>query len=155
MKRIETIFLRASGYCVLILALFYAFGAINQYAIPYIDFRTFLTILLFGLIVSVAGFILTLEKLKMPLRILIHYIALFVAFYVIFIISGNLNTGGASVVFSAIVIFTFLYAVIFTSVYFIRKGIKKADSAIDKKSSKALESKTPKAKYKSLYRDDD
>lgn len=155
MKRIETIFLRACGYCVLILSLFYAFGAINEYSKPYIDFKTFLVILLFGVIVSVGGFILTLEKLKMPLRILIHYITLFVAFYAIFIVSGNLGAGGSSAIFSAVIIFTFLYIVIFTMVYFIRKGVKKADSIANKKLPKKNESEKTKPKYKSLYKTED
>lgn len=155
MKRIETIFLRACGYCILILSLFYAFGAINEYGKPYIDFKTFLTILLFGLIVSLGGFILTLEKLKMPLRILIHYVALFVSFYVVFIVSGNLGGGGSSSIFSAVIIFTFLYVVIFAAVYFIRKGIKKADSVANKKAPQKKASDNTKPKYKSLYKTED
>lgn len=155
MKRIETIFLRACGYCILILSLFYAFGAINEYGKPYIDFKTFSTILIFGIIISVGGFILTLEKLKMPLRILIHYVALFVAFYVVFIVSGNLGAGGSSAIFSAVIIFTFLYIVIFASVYFIRKGIKKADSIANKKAPQSKAGYNKKTKYKSLYKTED
>ena len=155
MKRIETIILRACGYCVLILSLFYAFGAINEYRKPYIDFKTFLVILLFGMIVSLGGFILTLERLKMPLRILIHYIALFTAFYVVFVVSGNLGAGGGSVIFSAVVIFTFLYSVIFASVYFIRKAIRKADSIANKKAPQKKTNENAKPKYKSLYKTED
>ena len=155
MKRIETVFLRACGYCALILLLFYAFGAISEYADPYIDFGTFSVILLFGFIISIAGFILTLERLKMPIRILIHYVALFIAFYVIFIISGNLGAGGASVIFSAVIIFTFLYAILFILVYFIGKGLKKADSVINKKNARRSEEKNRKSNYKSIYKNED
>jgi len=155
MKRIENILLKACGYTVFFLLLFYVFGAVSKYTDQYIDIKTFLIILLFGFIISVAGFILTIEKIKIPLRILIHYVALFIAFYAVFIISGNLKTGGASVVFSAIVIFTFLYAIVFAAVFFVRKAVKKADAAINKKIAKNAQTDLPKAKYKSLYKNED
>ena len=81
--------------------------------------------------------------------------ALFLAFYFVFVMAGNLNAGGASVVFSAVVIFTFLYAVIFTAVFFIKKAVKKADESVDKKYASVKKATNEKPKYSSLYKTDD
>ena len=151
MKKIEKIALSACALTVIILTFFYLFALIGQLTDPMISFTTFLLILGFSLIISLTSLILRIERMKMIVRIIIHYASLLVAFTVIFLISGNLSAGGTPVVFSAIVVFTFLYAVIFALTYFIKRTIGAADKKIDKRlQAKATPTKS-KSEYKSLY----
>ena len=133
MKTLENIILKACGYTLSILLVFYLGGTIAGFTTPYIDFKTFLIILLFGTLIALAGLLFKIEKIHVALRVLIHYLVLFCAFTVIFVISGNIAKSGAAAIFSSLTIFTFFYAIMFTAAYFIRKLIKKADKKIDKK----------------------
>ena len=153
MKIIENLILKACGYSSAILFLFYLAGTVADFTNPYINFKTFLFIALFGVVISIAELVLKVEKIHIFLRILIHYLALFCAFTVIFIISGNIAVKGPASIFSALIIFTVLYAVIFSALYFIRKAIKTADSKIDKKNTGST-GLTKKSQYKSLYKED-
>ena len=87
----------------------------------------------------------------MIVRIIVHYASLLVAFTVIFLISGNLGAGGTPVVFSAIVVFTFLYAVIFALSYFIKNVIGAADRKVDARLRAKAKPTKSKSEYKSLY----
>ena len=150
MKTIENIILKACGYTLTILFLFYLAGTIADFTNPYIDFKTFLFISLFGILISLAGLLLKIEKIHVSLRVLIHYVVLFVAFTVIFIISGNISKNGSAAIFSSLIIFTFFYALIFTASLFVQKFIKKADDSLDKKyaSRRKVQKKN---EYKTLY----
>ena len=154
MKTLENLILKAMGYTVCILMLFYLAGTISEFTNPYINFKTFLIILLFGTLISATGLFFKIEKLNNAIKVLIHYLVLFCAFTVIFIISGNISRRGAAAIFSALIIFTFFYAIIFTALYFIRKAIKKADLKIDKK-YQTNHKPTKKNEYKSLYKKED
>ena len=150
MKRFEKLMLSTTAFTVLILFFFYLFAVIGGFTEPLISFPTFLLILGFGFIISVSSLILKVERIKKSLRVLVHYASLMLAFTVVFIISGNLSSGGTPVIFSAIVVFTFLYAVIFTASYFVKKAVASFDSKIDAQSSTKKTVKTKK-EYKSLY----
>ena len=154
MKIIENIILKAGGYTASILFLFYLAGTIADFTNPYIDFKTFIFIALFGTLISVSELLFKIQAIHTAIKVLIHYAVLFCAFTVVFIISGNIASRGSAAIFSALIIYTFFYAVIFTALYFIRKSIKKADFAIDKKyASKQKPEK--KKEYKSLYKKED
>ena len=150
MKRLEKLLLSGCGYTVLILSLFYLFALFDSYTQAYINFPTFLLIFLFGILVSLAGMILKIDRIKMPLRLLIHYATLLITFCVVFIFTGNLSAGGGSIVFSAIVIFTFLYVILALIVYLVLKFIRKADLKMDSLVGSKKESK--KNAYSPLYK---
>lgn len=151
MKKIEKILLSACALTVIILTFFYLFALIGQFTDPMISFTTFLLISGFSLIISLMSLILKIERLKMIVRVIVHYASLLVAFTVIFLISGNLGAGGTPVVFSAIVVFTFLYAVIFALSYFIKNVIGAADRKIDARLRAKAKPTKSKSEYKSLY----
>ena len=151
MKKIENLLLKAAGYTVLIICLFYLFAATGDFTEAAITFPTFAVILIFGLLISFTELVFLIDRLKTVLKFLIHYSVLLIAFTVIFIITGNLSSGGAGVVFSALIIFTFLYALIFTLVYFIRKFIRYADRKVDTRLAKKKQPIAKKSEYKSLY----
>ena len=152
MEKIKSIILNSTAYTVVILLLFYIYALIGNLTHPAITFGTFLIILLFGFVISLANMIFKIEKLHYALRLLIHYTALLITFIVVFIIAGKLSLSGLASVFSAIVIFTFLYAVIYAISY----GVKSAMSSVDKskKSSKRAPEVNKKSVYKPLYGDD-
>lgn len=154
MKTLENLLLKACGYTVTILFLFYLSGALSTLTDPYIDFKTFSVILLFGALISLSELIFRIEKISAILKVLIHYSVLFCAFTVIFISSGNIAKRGPAAIFSALIIFTFFYAIIFTSGYFLRKYVRKADAKIDKKALAKLEAAKNK-NYKKLYKNED
>lgn len=151
MKKLHNLLLTACTYTVIVLTLFYLFAAATDFADAGIELPMFAMIFGFCALISVAGLILEIEKIKKPLRILIHYVTLFVAFLVIFVISGNISKKGPAAVFSAVVIFTFLYAVIFLICAFAKRALGAADKRIDKRIAKNEKNKKPKAPYKSLY----
>jgi prepilin signal peptidase PulO-like enzyme (type II secretory pathway) len=120
---------------------------------PAIKFGTFLIILLFGFVISIANTIFEIKKLHYALKLLIHYTALLLAFIFVFIIAGNIKISGAASVFSAIIIFTFLYGVIYALSY----GLKAAMNS-PSKSKNGRKKQTgvgKKAPYKPLYKNDD
>ena len=153
MKTLENLFLKAGGYTAFILFLFYLTGTIADFTNPYIDFKTFLVIALFGALISVAGLILKIQKIPAAVRTLIHYCVLFCAFTVIFILSGNIAAKGAASIFSALIIFTVFYAVMFSALYFLKKTTKKLDAKLDNK-IRSTNKSTKKSEYKSLYKED-
>lgn len=153
MKKLENILLKASGFTILILMLFYMFALSGNLTPATIAFPTFLLIFFFGVIISVATMILGLKQIKLPIRLLIHYTALLVAFCSIFIASGNIQADSAAKIFSAVVIFTVLYALFFAIVYFIKRTVNLIDKKIDEKQNKGAKSAAKKSGYKSIYSD--
>ena len=132
MRKIEKILLYASAFAVIIGALFYAFAKISGITEARIGFLQFFTIIMFGLIISIVNMIFDVKFIHVFLRFFIHYATLLTAFAIIFIANGNINSEGPAAIFSAIVIFTFLYAIIFTIVFFVKKGISKLDDKLEK-----------------------
>ena len=148
MKRLENILLKGCGYTILILVLFYLFAAFNSFDSATIEFSTFALIFAFGMIISLATMILGLERPSLPIRILIHYAAMMLAFSVIFMASGHINVSTPANIFTAVIIFTFFYILLFAVVYLIKRCV----SSIDKKINKGKkDEKQKKKEYKSLY----
>ena len=131
MKKIESILLRGCGFTILILTLFYLFGVATSFVDPAIAFPTFLLILMFGFIISLSNMIFEVKALKLPFKILIHYAVLLVAFCAVFVYSGNLSAGGDAAIFTAVAIFTFLYALVFAISYFAARIVRAADKTLD------------------------
>ena len=156
MKKIENLVMSACALTVLILTIFYLFATATGYSTPLIDFGTFALILLFGVIISVANLILGIESLKLVIRILIHYLSLLVAFTVIFAANGNLGGGNVGAVTAAIIVFSFLYAVIFLISYFTIRHIRAADRTIAGKAAARKVGKPDESKknpkYESRYK---
>ena len=92
-------------------------------------------------------------KLKKSLKCLVHYGVLLVAFYLIFIISGNISIQRHAAIFAAIVIFTALYFTVYAIVHFVRRAIDKADDKLDKHSANKIIKASKKKEYKSIYGD--
>ena len=109
--------------CTLISIFFYFITAIvnadETLIDPAINLPQFLLILLFSLLVALANRLLSVKKLHILLRILIHYATLLAAFLIVFVSAGKLKISGAASLFLAIVIFTVLYALFFVAGYFL------------------------------------
>ena len=129
MKKIEKLLLDACAYTVLISLLFLLFAQISGFTTATLSFWRFLLLTLFGAIIALANNIWSLKDWHYMLRLFIHYIALLAAFIAVFVISGNIKADGGAAIFVAIVIYTFLYALFFTIVYFGKKSV----NAVDKK----------------------
>ena len=155
MKTLENLLLKACGYTVLILGLFYLFGTVTGSNVTLISAKSFLTIALFGLLISLSGLLLHIKKIHIIIRVLLHYLLLLASFYAVFILSGNIKTENAGQVFVAAIIFTLFYALMFGFVYIIRLVIAKTDKMIDEKNSKNIPQKAKKSSYKPLYKGDD
>ena len=153
MRRIHKIFLTGCGYAVLILSMFYAFAAITQFTAPAIAPKEFTLILTFGFVIALAEFMYEQLKLKTVFKCLIHYGVLFVAFCLIFVVAGNIKSQKPSTIFTALILYTFMYFFTWTIIHFVRKAINCADDKLAAKTKPAA-NKTKKG-YKSLYSDND
>lgn len=150
MKKFENFLLRACGYVVLILSLCYAVVGISGSTESGIPWHRFLLILAYGLLISGCDTLFSALNFHKALKVAIHYIVLLSGFMVIFALAGN-ATNNATRIFVAVVIFTFLYALIWLLTLGIRKLIFKVDIKIDSASTKP---KKTKQKYHPIYSDD-
>ena len=135
MKKIERLIERACGFTVLMALLIYLLGAFAGIQENGITLASFALILLFGIIISVANLVLTYDRFPIWLRICIHFSVLMLTFCIVFIGSGRITNTTQGSYFAAVIIFTFLYAVIATVTFLIKKLIQRADKAVDKRAS--------------------
>ena len=149
MEKAKKIILSATAYTVLILVLFYIYALVGNLTQPAVKFGTFLIILVFGFVISLANIIFEIKRLNHLIKLLIHYLALLLAFIVIFVIAGNLTISGPASVLSAIIIFTVLYAVIYALSYGVRSALRSVSKSTAKSNTKAK-----KSTYKPLYGED-
>lgn len=140
MKKVEAIFLSGCAYALTIVALFFGFAAISRFTEARIGAGQFFIILLFGQIISLASYILKNASWHIALRYALHYFSLFLAFTVIFIFNGKIKANGGAAIFSAAVVFTFLYIITF----FIIFGVKKSLKAVEKKIPQKAKSNSDK-----------
>ena len=120
-----------------------------------ITFATAGIIFAFGAIVAALNYIFRIEKLRPSLRLLIHFVALGICFFILFTLVGAISIDdGIGDVFIMFAIYLFLYAVIFAVVY----GIGRALGAIGKRLPAAPAVKSVKnskkgnsEEYKSLF----
>lgn len=144
MKKLESILLSGCAYAVAIIALFFGFAAISKITEARIGVSQFFLILLFGQIISVAGYILKNASWHFLIRYALHYLTLFLAFCFIFIVNGNIKSSGGSAIFSAIIIFTFFYALVFFFIYILRKSFTAVEKKLPKQPSKNQTSQNKK-----------
>jgi len=155
MKKIERLLLEACAYSTFILFFFLLFTLPESDKIGGVTLGTFLLILMFGIVISLAGGILKLKDMKLRYKILIHFPVLFIAFCTVFMLSGNLWIDSPGSVFSAVFIFAFLYALTFGVFILIKKFVAKADRKLDKSLAKKREEnekKKAESAYKPLYK---
>ena len=101
MRKLEKILLKSCSYTILILALFYTFAVVSKFTSAYIDFGTFAVIYLFGLIISLTDLVLSVERLRLVFRLLIHYAVLLTSFCIVFVVMGKISLKSAGAVFSS------------------------------------------------------
>ena len=141
MKKIESIFLVGCAYTVAIVAIFFGFAAISKFTEVRIGVGQFFLILLFGQIISAAGYILKNAEWHPFIRYALHYFTLFIAFCIIFIVNGNINAKGGGAIFSAAIIFTFFYALVFLLVFFLKKSVSTIEKKLPKKTTEKNQKK--------------
>ena len=140
MEKIKRIALNSCAFTVLIAVLFFAFAKISGLSEVKIDFLHFFVILLFGIVVAIANTLFEIPRLHIVWKFLIHYAILFVAFYIVFLNFANIDSNkGAAVIFTALIVFTFLYVVVAFIAWLFKKAFK-----IAAKSSTVKESNAPK-----------
>ncbi len=153
MKKLENLLLKACGYTIITMTLFYIVALIGKLTAAALDFPTFALIFLFGTVISLSGLILEIQTMRAVFRILIHYFVLLTAFFFVFLFTGKLGNTSMPLIFSALIIFTFLYALIFTITYFIKRAVNSADSFLSKKITDGKKGK--KKPYTPLYKNKD
>ncbi len=136
MKKVESVLISGCAYAVAIITLFFCFASITRITAPEIGVGQFFLILLFGQIISVAGYILKNTSWHIFIRYALHYLTLFLAFCFIFIVNGNINSKGGSAIFSAMIIFTFFYALVLLLVYVFKKSFTAVEKKLPKSTSK-------------------
>ncbi len=153
MKKIKNLFLNGCAYSVLITILFYCFALIFDFSDAKMGIWQFLLIFLFGLIISGADFILKYAPWHILIRYSLHYLTLFLAFSVIFIINGNIAENGGSAILSSAVIFTFFYLIILTLILVIRHSFESMENKLVTHSKKSIDNKTDTHSNKSKKSD--
>lgn len=151
MKKIEETILKACGFSVLILLLFFAFATSTNYPTAVINFSTFAVIVGFGFVISLASLVLQIQKVNLVIRFLIHYATLLIAFCAIFLSIGNIGTGSSSKVFVAIVLFTIFYFILLGISYLFKRISNFLDKRINSKYGTKTKAEAKKEAYKSLY----
>ena len=73
------------------------------------SFTTVAMILLFSMLISAAGLLLSLKRMNLAMRVFIHYITVAALFYLIFIVWGGF-AARAIVTLFAMLLFTAIYA---------------------------------------------
>ena len=156
MKRLENLLLKACGFTIAILTLFYLFPSLSKAQDEAISFSTFALIFGFGFVISVATMIFDIKSINLAIRLLIHYFSLMLAFCVVFISTGNISADSSAKVFTAVIMFTIFYAFFFALAYGIKKLVNHIDNKVDSRTNRNNGTKSKaerKSEYKSLYSD--
>ena len=151
MKNAEKFITHACSYAILILTLLYGFTKLSGYQDTSIAFPSYLIILTFGFVISASEWILSIDRLKAPVRIVIHYVVLLASFSIMYIALMKPNGSG---IFMSVVFFTLLYFIFFTVIHFVKKSFNATRKAVGRKSERV--SKNPEKKpYKSMFEADE
>ncbi len=122
--KLEKFVYHTCAYSVIISLLFYVFAAIAKSPELTMSFGRFALIVAFSLVVTFAESLLYIKKIKKPFAIFIHFAALFVAFFVVFIAINNKGFL-PSFIFSSLAIFTLLYVLVLLCAILLKKASKK------------------------------
>ena len=145
MKNIERFLTHACTYAILILTLLYGFTKLSGYHDTSIAFPSYFIVVTFGFVVSAAEWLLSIEKLHAPVRVLLHYLVLLACFSVMYIAIMKPNASG---IMMCIVFFSILYFVFFAFINLIKKGLDKTFKTSGRKENCRVKEKTP---YKSMF----
>lgn len=148
MKQIEKFFSHACMYTVFIAIAFYIFsGIVNAKGLS-MSFGRFFTIFAFSMIISSMEYIFSVARIHKALQYAIHYVILCAAFIVVFLSIRKSSADfmfNSSVIFAAVVLFSFGYAAFFLALYLLKK--------IASKIKFEKNSNTPnKSEYKSRFK---
>lgn len=119
MKAIFKIFSRGCVFAVLLALIVCLFG-LGAAVEPSIRITQFLLIVLIGEVISLAQEIFRIRALRPIWRLLIHFGALLVSFYLLFSATDKITTGTNGAVFIFITLFTLIYSIIFAVVALIK-----------------------------------
>lgn len=157
MQKIKGLLLRACGYTTLILFLLLAFLSFNKTdsnLIVDVDLTRFMLVFLFGCIISATDLVLGINAIPKIWRKIIHFAVLFITFCIVFMSMGNLWVGNQASIFSAVIIFSFFYAIVAVAAFLIKKLVDVADSKLDSKAAKKpVAPKKEKKEYVPRYKD--
>ena len=146
MKSVYKLILEACGLSVLLTSIFFVFeGIASPETTPALPISRYFLILLFGFIVVGANLLFGIEKLHKLATLAIHYIAIFVAFLIVFVGFADMT---AKKFFIYAVIFTILYAIASATVI----GVKKLTSKIDCRIGAKSPAPKKQAEYKPRYK---
>ncbi len=121
MKTTKNILLAGCAYAVVIISIFFAFAAISDFTEAKLNAGRFFLMLFFGQVVACAGYILRTANWHAAIRYPLHYITLFLAFYIIFILALNSEKRNGAAMLIAVVIYTFFYILIMLLEFLLKK----------------------------------
>ena len=139
---------KSALYTSLITLAFFLFASIMSVTELHLTFGRYFLIFAFGFILSASENVFTIEKISKPLKYVIHYLSLAIAFAVIFLSIRSTDetySFGIDTIVASFVVFTFLYALGFG----MAKLSKKLFYAQNKNNSQ--KSKEPKSEYESRF----
>lgn len=121
LDKIKNTVLTGCLYYTIVSLLMYALSLIivQQQMVP--TLKTLCSVLAASIFTAAVNNIFYAKNLSSFFKLLIHFIASVAAFYVIFILIGGLSNNGATMII-AFVLFIFIYAVIVSVSFFIRKS---------------------------------
>ena len=110
-KITKNILLRACvSFTILTLILFLIGSAVPTFGNA-IAVKTVLVLFAFSLLMACANLLLNIRRIAYPLRLLLHYLASLLTFYVLFVVI-LIQAKGISTILADLLLFTFLYTVI-------------------------------------------
>lgn len=101
-----------------------AFSTGEQKWIP--TFSMVWMVLVFSLMVNLAGLFLRIERLNLAVRVILHYITTAVVFYFVFLLWGGFGNAG-NLIIGVMLIFTVIYAVTAAIIIAIKKPWRKKE----------------------------
>ena len=144
MKLFSKFVYHASAYTVLITMLFFAFAKISGLETsPSVTFGRYALIFAFGLVLSAAEYIFSIDKLNRSLKYALHYVTLAIAFFLVLL---TVRSSEDSFAFNTATIFASL--IIFSVVYFVMLGLYLLFKSAFKSNKSAKETKSPKKNKK-------
>lgn len=150
MRNIEKILFHGSAYTFFLMIIYFIFASLNTES-PTVSLTRFLLISLLGFIIAAAEFLYAMTELKGWLRRLIHYAVILIAFCLISVFGGFIESRGPQTVIALIIIYTAFYFAVFGVAVLIQKSLAKADDKMDKSIEKRAQ-KAKEAKEKNQYK---
>lgn len=121
-KAIKNIFLNGCAFGTLISLAFCMFiKATHSLSMPAMTISQYLIILLFGFFIACANLLFAIKSIPKALVYMIHYLALLISFYVIFVLISKAKFPTVGQLFIGFVLFSLIYALAFFLVWLIRR----------------------------------